>query len=484
MTMRVSYFSNLKSLFRGSPIRRNTRVSRFHMQSLGFEEGKYETLELDEDTQKDLEIFQSQSGGTSLFKFYNRTVTHGGAQVLRHRMQNPFAESDKIRHTQESLKFIQQHREEYRKIPFYISSRVERYERDPLMFITLKNPVSFVLGSLRLKIFDGYHYRRIHRGVQYTCLLVKTLREFLAEESIASPKGELGELIAEIEEIITDTDLNKVPKREIGGGRFLRVLRLDQIFRINNKEHVLRILQLLYEIDALLSMADATEKFAYVIPELLEGETEVRAEGLVYPQITDAVANDLSLNQKDRLLFLTGPNMAGKTTFLRAVATALYLGHLGMGVPATKFAFTPVDRLFSSITVSDNVHTGTSYFLAEVLRIKAVAKAISDGFRVIAIMDEPFKGTNVKDALEASLAVMTRCESKPNCLFLFSSHLIELDEEFDSSNCIKKCYFEAHESAARLEFDYVLHDGVSSQRLGMRVLGDEGVLKLLDVETA
>src|SRR5690606_21268670 len=122
--------------------------------------------------------------------------------------------------------------------------------------------------------------------------------------------------------------------------------------------------RLAYELDALVSMADTTHKLGYVIPEVLDGPTRLHATGLVHPQVKNAIPNDVALDQQNRLLFLTGPNMAGKTTYLRAVATALYLGHLGMGVPAARFSFTPVDRLFSSISISDDVHTGTSYFLA------------------------------------------------------------------------------------------------------------------------
>ena len=95
-------------------------------------------------------------------------------------------------------------------------------------------------------------------------------------------------------------------------------------------------------------------------------------------------------------------------------------------------------------------------------------------------MDEPFKGTNVRDALEASLAIIERLEPKNDCLFLFSSHLIELDEEFTSSMGIVKCHFEAREAVGELEFDYLLHSGVSTQRLGMRVLSEQGVFALLD----
>ena len=102
------------------------------------------------------------------------------------------------------------------------------------------------------------------------------------------------------------------------------------------------------------------------------------------------------------------------------------------------------------------------------------------GCRVIAIMDEPFKGTNIKDAFDASLAILVRFATMENCLFVVSSHLIELSERLSETQHVDYRYFEAQERADRLRFDYVLHPGVSSQRLGMRVLREEGVFDLLD----
>jgi DNA mismatch repair protein MutS len=95
-------------------------------------------------------------------------------------------------------------------------------------------------------------------------------------------------------------------------------------------------------------------------------------------------------------------------------------------------------------------------------------------------MDEPFKGTNVKDALDASVAILNRLATKENCLFLVSSHLIELYEQFSDTLPIDFRYFEAEEQGDRLGFDYVVRSGVSSQRLGMRVLREEGIFELLD----
>jgi DNA mismatch repair protein MutS len=112
-----------------------------------------------------------------------------------------------------------------------------------------------------------------------------------------------------------------------------------------------------------------------------------------------------------------------------------------------------------------------------------VAKAIAEGYRVVAIMDEPFKGTNVKDALDASLAILKRFASKVDCLFMFSSHLIELGESLSVSRQVDCRNFEADETGGRLSFDYLLRPGISKQRLGMRVLQEEGVFDLLDGES-
>ena len=192
------------------------------------------------------------------------------------------------------------------------------------------------------------------------------------------------------------------------------------------------------------------------------------------------MGNPVALNQSQRLLFLSGPNMAGKTTYLRAFATALYFAHLGVGVPAATFRFTPVDRLFTAISLSDDIHSGVSYFRAEALRARAIAEAIAAGDRVVAVLDEPFKGTNVKDAMDATLAIMDRFSAREGCLFMFSSHLIELSDKVSESTQVDRRYFEAEEGEGRLRFDYKLRSGVSSQRLGMRVLREEGVFDLLD----
>ncbi len=236
----------------------------------------------------------------------------------------------------------------------------------------------------------------------------------------------------------------------------------------------------MHELDALVSMADVTVQHGFVFPEVVAGPGMVVGQGVYHPFLPEPVRNPIALDQHRRLLFLTGPNMAGKTTYLRSCGIALYLGHLGMGVPAMSFRFSPCNALFSAITLADDVRAGVSFFRAEALRVKSIAAALAERRRVVALLDEPFKGTNVKDALDASRAVFGRLAAARDSLFLVSSHLIEVGAALEATGAVDCRRFEAGEGPAGLEYDFVLRPGISAQRLGMRVLVEEGVFELLD----
>ena len=344
------------------------------------------------------------------------------------------------------------------------------------------SPLAFSLSVCGLRIEHDRDYGRISIGVHVTCQMIRDLRRFCARDEFQAAEGELADLLGEIRSLLDLPAMARIPDQDFGSWRFWKTLRIDQRFRLHDKDSVVRLLELAHELDALMAMADVTREHGFCLPSIEDGPLRVSADGLVHPLVENAVPNPVELDQRRRLLFLTGPNMAGKTTYLRAAATALYLAHLGMGVPARRFSFVPAQRLFSSISVSDDLHHGISYFRAEALRTKAVAQAVADGYRVVAIMDEPFKGTNVKDAMDASLAVLSRFAQRDDCLFMFSSHLIELSTKLSAMDVIDCRFFSAEESEGHLQFGYNLQSGVSSQRLGMRVLSEEGIFDLLDTD--
>lgn len=443
-----------------------------------------EYLVLDKQTLKDLEIFESETEETSLFHFCNKAHTDGGTRILRSRMEAPFSSSAAIRETQTALAFIITHRSTFKPLHAlaHTANRVEKYAHEILPVLTQQNPVEFGLAAISLWANHDRHYTGIALGVQFAARLIRSLRTFVEQPAFDNASGAIASLTNEIKDLLATDALKNVPDDEVGGSWAIRTLRLDQVFRLHASDEVRRLLVLIYELDALLAMADVTKENNWVFPTVLDGDLQAHGEALRHPFVENPVGNPLEIDQKRRVMFLTGPNMAGKTTYLRSVATALYLGHLGMGVPATDFQFSPADRLFSSISLSDDLRGGISYFRAEALRVKAIASAMAQGHRVIAVMDEPFKGTNVKDALDASLAILERFAERSDCITLFSSHLIELNEQMSNNEHLSCRHFGAMEEKERLQFDYTLKEGVSSQRLGMRVLKEEGIFDLLDGE--
>jgi DNA mismatch repair ATPase MutS len=255
-------------------------------------------------------------------------------------------------------------------------------------------------------------------------------------------------------------------------------LAFDQLARDSAKPLLSAILETLGTVEAMWSLGAATAEHGWSYPE---PTSQLRVRGLYHPFLgREAVSNDLALDDRTRVCFVTGPNMAGKSTFLKAVGMAVLLAHAGCGVPAAAMEFRMVGSLFSSVQITDNLSAGESFYLAEVHRIRSLAEALHDQRSTVAVLDEPFRGTNVHDAAEATLAVIERLVHHPSTLIFVASHLAELVPAIMADPRVRLLHFSADISGERPRFDYRLRDGMSSQRLGMILLRQERVLDLLE----
>jgi DNA mismatch repair ATPase MutS len=437
---------------------------------------------MDPQTYRDLEIFEATTGA-SLYDLCNSTRTLGGGKVLAARMKRPLKKAERIRAVQESLAFVRAHRPAFDRLPStLVTHEVQSYLTGSLPLVSAERGAQFLIEAMSLRFGDFRPYAKIYRGVQLGSKLVRGIRHFLAHADlrVADARGDVTPLLSELTTLAQRPVFDSITERDEAGGGALRVVRVDRLFRARERATLERMLDLVYEIDALVAMSDTCDRLGWVVPVVEEGPLRIHGEDIFHPFVPSAVPNPMRLGESQHLLFLTGPNMAGKTTYLRACGIALYLAHIGMGVPAKAFRFSPCERLFSSINITDDVRSGVSFFRAEALRVKAIVQAVTDGQRVVAMMDEPFKGTNVMDALDASRAVLEGFIDRPECLFMVSSHLIELGDGMRASGRVDCRRFEANEEDGRLRFDYVLRPGVSSQRLGMRVLREEGIFSMLE----
>ena len=206
-----------------------------------------------------------------------------------------------------------------------------------------------------------------------------------------------------------------------------------------------------------------------------------RATDLRHPAINGAIANDIEMKDGSNVIFLTGANMAGKSTWMKSIAINMYLAHIGFPVAAKSMEFSVREGIYSSINVGDNIGAGYSHFYAEVLRVKQAADATATGKRLLLIFDELFKGTNVKDAYDGTLAVTEAFAEYSNCLFIVSTHIIEVGEALKKHPNIQFAYMPTVMEGAVPRYTYKLEEGITEDRQGMMIIRNENILSLMGV---
>ncbi|HUM66879.1 MAG TPA: DNA mismatch repair protein MutS, partial [Chitinophagaceae bacterium] len=252
-------------------------------------------------------------------------------------------------------------------------------------------------------------------------------------------------------------------------------------FRGRLRSHTQELIDIYSRLDAWYSMAVAVKTYNLAFPEFVEQEQpHVEAKGLYHILIPNPVPYDLQMNPEHNFLFLTGANMAGKSTLIKSVGSAVFLAHIGMGVPATQMKLTLFDGLLSNINVVDNIAKGESFFFNEVQRIKNTIDKINNGKKWLVLIDELFKGTNVQDAMKCSLTVIKGLIKIKNSLFILSTHLYEIGEELKNYSNISFRYFETNVDNDQLQFSYQLKEGISNDRIGYVILKREKVVDMLE----
>jgi DNA mismatch repair protein MutS len=437
---------------------------------------------IDDATLRDLEILPPPGGrGQSLWALVDRTRSRAGREHLRASLLAPCASMDEILERQAAHRALGETRAAVRALLEQIDGDgIERY-LGSTWHLPGDTPLMRRLAyRLWAPAWFAQYLSYVGPGRVLTLAMLRAARDLqaLLGDSRAS---RLQAVAAELRDLLADPLVAAV----IAAGRRTdrsSLVGFDQATRGVAAMALRRILDVVGRIEAMWCLAAATVEHRWTYPRAGEA---LAVRGLVHPFLgAAAVPIDLELAAGVRVCFVTGPNMAGKSTFLKAVAIALLLAHAGCGVPAANLVFPPSAAIFSSIQIADDLGRGESFYLAEVRRVGALAAAVREHGAVLGLIDEPFRGTNVHDAAEATLAVVSRLREHPAALIFVASHLAELASSIAADDRIRLLHFSADVDGAAVRFDYQLRDGVSTQRLGMVLLEREGVLALLDAPAA
>jgi DNA mismatch repair ATPase MutS len=436
-------------------------------------------MQIDKTTYEDLSVF-SHGEDSSIFEKLDYTRTVGGKSWLMEFFKHPFSDSKRIGDTQQILILMLDRLSQW---PMTITNGtimvMERFYETALD--EMPEQANF-LNGITYKVLHGPDYSVTRYSVShfgdFTRGLLKIIElfdqdhcPFLLRAYLDRAKTLLGhDTIQALNRQKPADELS--PKQTIYYGHFLRN---------KFKQAALELIDIYGRLDAWYSMALATQNLHLTLPIFVDQDKPlVHASSLFHILLDDPTAYHVQLDQRTNFLFLTGANMAGKSTFIKAVGAAVYLAHLGMGVPAQQMRLSLFDGILSNINVTDNLAKGESYFFNEVQRIKNTIIKISDGHKWLVLIDELFKGTNVEDAMKCSSTVVKGLIKIKTSLFILSTHLYEIGEELKQYPNIAFRYFETLVKGDQLDFSYQLKEGISNDRLGYLILKKENVVDMLE----
>jgi hypothetical protein len=252
-------------------------------------------------------------------------------------------------------------------------------------------------------------------------------------------------------------------------------LRLEE-WRKENGAAVRRWLDALAEVEALGCFGNlAHDRPDFHWPEVGDGPAHLQARALWHPLLPDAVANDVTLPGPGFLLLVTGSNMSGKSTLLRALGVNTVLALAGAPVAARAFQAGPL-RILTSMRVQDSLSAGVSFFHAEVLRLKAVLEAaVAATGRALVLLDEILLGTNSGERRVASREVL-RLLLEASALGAVTTHDLALARlEAEHPGRILAVHFQDHVENGQMRFDYQLREGVVRTTNALRLMQQAGI---------
>jgi DNA mismatch repair protein MutS len=436
-------------------------------------------MQIDNISFNDISIFH-QEEEFSIFHKLNFTRTTGGKEWLRKFFSEPHDDLNKILGTQRVIRTLMEHVKDW---PTDITNgtvlmmdKFLDYSLDPIS----ENPTAY--KSFLYRWLHSADYSMVKYSITHFADFFRGLKNISSLLEDVDLPAAIKIYIDRMSQILRHPPLQQLSGIQKGQKLTIRQnLYFAHYLRGRYRSNTLELIDIFSRLDAWYSMAVAVKTFNLSFPDFIEQQSPlVEAKGLYHILIPKPVPYDLLMSPEHNFLFLTGANMAGKSTLIKSVGSAVFLAHIGMGVPATAMKLTLFDGLLSNINVTDNIAKGESFFFNEVQRIKNTIEKINNGRKWLVLIDELFKGTNVQDAMKCSLAVIKGLIKIKNSLFILSTHLYEIGEELKAFPNISFRYFETQVHNEQLEFSYQLKEGISNDRIGYVILKREKVVEMLE----
>ncbi|MBE0360364.1 DNA mismatch repair protein MutS [Pseudoalteromonas aliena] len=235
----------------------------------------------------------------------------------------------------------------------------------------------------------------------------------------------------------------------------------------------------LADLDVLNNLAERAFALNYAKPELCDNDNISIKQGRhpVVEQVMKEpfIANPVELNSQRKMLIITGPNMGGKSTYMRQTALIVLMAHIGSYVPADSAKIGNIDRIFTRIGASDDLASGRSTFMVEMTETATILNNATA--QSLVLMDEIGRGTSTYDGLSLAYATADHLASKISAKTLFATHYFELTELAEQTTGLVNVHLDAIEHNDTIAFMHTVLDGAASKSFGLQVAALAGVPK-------
>lgn len=430
---------------------------------------------IDDQTLRDIQLRDLRN--FSVFNYFDRTVTDGGQELLRALFYSPSLDVKEVRARQLNIRRLEPVANEPFEFYRVILTDIEKYIKS--MYTGIKSSVG-LMDIFGVK--SPFFYYKKRSIMEISDFLIKS-QEFYKKVNAVQHYEDIAEMIDSIEECLSAIFKNKKYDTEKLKLNIFNIEKYDGLLRRDLVTKIRRAIEFFYEIDAYFSVARVSAAKGFCYPEVFE-KNETRAihmEGVYHIFLREPVANDIHLHQEKKIWFLTGANMAGKSSIIKSISTAVYLTQIGFPVPATSVKMDLLDGLFTSINLQDNLELGYSHFYVEAMRLKTIVDHLGPDSNALIILDELFKGTNHSDASHAILKVVENLAEADGPYVIISSHITELSEELKHFPLVD--FFKmniANDEDGHPIFTYKIIHGIAQEKLGMWLLKKSGAFEAID----
>ncbi len=412
-----------------------------------------------------------------ILPLFDFTFNYHSGQAVRNVLQAPLNSTAAILDRQQVLKGFVKHHHILKDYSFSRFNLAELYD-----FLETFSVGSLSGSKLRWKLTFSEKERHQKRGklIQMILLFHKIQSAYTSKidsksfpEQYSVELQQLNNFFADFNPAYYENVFKK--KKKLAVGHLVELIEIIAAKTANGQ--MAAFWNHWFQFEANLSISYGIVKHGLVFPMFTA--TGFVVEGLFHPLLKNPVKNNLVADRN--VILLTGPNMSGKSTFLKAVSLCVYLGHTGLAVPAAAASMPFFGTISVAINLTDSIVSGYSHFMTEIITLKNVLEEAQNKTKCFAVFDELFRGTNIEDALEISTATIKGLTRFPNSLFFISTHLHQLrDMEEIKTGKVSTWFIDCQLKDNTPAFTYQLKEGWSDLKIGRILFEKEGLNKMLD----